>query len=114
MQVYICEHCKRKMFSPGAMGLHEKQCKENPKNKHKCFEWCKHLEKQVYNCEDGGTAFNTKFRCKLQPELDLYSYKLERFSCHARAIKYMTRMPLECDLYQQYPQGEDNSIDFIF
>ena len=111
MQVYICEHCKRRMLSAGAMSLHERQCKDNPNNQHKCFQWCKHLVKTTGQIEYDNTNLNTVFTCKLRPELgQLYSYKLERFACHSEIIKSMKRMPLECDKYQDGQYG-DSDID---
>lgn len=41
--VYICEHCKKKMFVKGAMERHEKWCYSNPDNFKACSA-CMYLE----------------------------------------------------------------------
>ncbi len=43
--VYRCEYCNKAMVSAGFMKLHERMCKENPKNKHQCFKYCGNLVK---------------------------------------------------------------------
>ena len=106
--IYICEFCNRKMFGKGSMSLHEKQCKENPKNKHICFSWCKHLEKG-FNQENSEVTFT----CNVK-NTSLFSYKLERFSCHKDRIKDLTSMPLECDLYERYyAEAGDSAFDIF-
>ena len=102
-EIYICEFCRRKMFGKGAMSLHEKQCKHNPKNKHKCFEFCRYLIKG-FDKEKSETTFF----CSKQNDLSLYSYKLERFSCHKTRIKYLSRMPLECNFYERNYAASNN------
>ena len=98
MTVYICEHCKRKMFNKGAMTLHERRCKENPNNKHQCFKYCKFLQKGVN--EDGETTFEC---IKVDSGFfgsDLYSYKLERLKANASRMVGKFGMPLQCDVYE--------------
>ena len=98
--VFRCEFCNKAMLGKGAMSLHERMCKKNPKNKHKCFQYCKWLNKDAD--EVTGLRFfccgNDK--CKLH-EKDLYSYKLERNYSGQQRIKEeeLTLMPLECDNY---------------
>lgn len=90
--VYRCEYCNRAMFNKGAMKLHERMCKKNPENKHKCFQYCRHLQK-----EEGINGFY--FYCD-KVNKELYSYKLERFKHKADRLKGLTRMPLECEYYE--------------
>ena len=97
--VYKCDHCNKAMRSKGAMTLHERMCKSNPKNNHKCFQYCRFLNKDG----DGQTG-ETIFYCGNKNSIfyfkDLYSYKLERFCFNKERISKMTRMPLECKHYQ--------------
>lgn len=100
--IFRCEFCDKPMFSKGAMSLHERQCKNNPKNKHKCFEYCIHLEKEHEEIRDeygevysGGYSFHCK---KL--DKPLYSYKIERFKTNEKRKEGKERMPAECDSYE--------------
>lgn len=97
--VYRCDHCNKAMRSNGSMALHERMCSENPKNNHKCFQYCKYLLKDKDD-SDGTITFyceNTKSKYHFQ---DLYSYKLERFYFNKDRINKMSRMPLKCNHYQ--------------
>ena len=101
--VYICEHCNKKMFGAGAMSRHEKWCKENTNNKHKCFEFCKHLEMtQEYEADyDGYKQKFTKMICTKR-NVDMYSYKFEKKTTKpANTLEGLERMPLKCDLYEE-------------
>jgi len=104
---YQCDYCNRKMFGAGAMSRHEKLCKRNPSNTHKCFEFCRYLnrtfEGRPYSRdpEDGGWI-ETIFTCKKTGNR-MYSYKLEiKFPQYVK--KDMIRMPLECSLYEEIDQ----------
>lgn len=117
-KVYRCDHCNKVMVSKGFMVLHERMCRMNPNNQHMCFLYCKYLEKDqevISYGGDDGYPFNEKgnysFCCTARPELgELYSYKLERFHENKARIKSMTRMPLQCDLYETM-EGHDYSGD---
>jgi hypothetical protein len=98
------------MFNKGAMTLHERQCKENPNNKHQCFKYCKFLEKGVN--EDGETTFEC---IKIGSGFfgsDLYSYKLERLKVNVSRMVGKFRMPLQCDVYESdHYQNEITEYD---
>ena len=104
--VYICEHCGKKMFGASAMSVHEKFCRQNPNNLHKCFQYCQHLKKtggeKRYDYEHDGFCKRNpiSFTCSLLKK-ELYSYKLEnkqRFQIK-NILKNKERMPLVCDGY---------------
>jgi hypothetical protein len=110
---YRCDHCNRAIVSKGSMVVHEKNCKENPNNKHMCFQWCKNLIRTVdqvnYNAEDN--SYNGKeisFKC-LVTKKEMYSYKLERFKSNKGRIKGLERMPLECQYYKYAYDIEDDT-----
>ena len=96
-KIYTCEYCNRKMLNKGSMSLHERMCKYNPKNRHKCFQYCRFLNKEtdegeiVFYCGNDDCDFSDK---------GLYSYKLERFEEGRERAKSMTRMPLTCEYYE--------------
>lgn len=96
--IYQCEYCKRKMFSRGAMTLHERQCNKNPKNRHMCFKYCLFLEKS--NSDIGDVDFTCGNKLSKYFHKKLYSYKLERFFHNADRLKEMVRMPLKCMFYE--------------
>jgi hypothetical protein len=112
--VYQCDHCKKKMRSKGAMSQHEMYCKENPNNKHICFEWCKHLTKEVkenYSEPDyygPGELIErvTHFTCQKTGK-KMYSYLLEKkISFKQEFIIGLIRMPLDCNQYEVMEQNE--------
>ena len=86
MKIYTCEFCGR-YYKTKYCSIHEKYCRLNPKNKHRCFDICKHLE---IDNEDG----MKHFWCS-KKELFLYSYKAEKIK--HQDLENCTRMPLECD-----------------
>lgn len=96
-KVYECEHCGRKMLSAGAMGYHEKWCKKNPTNKHKCFALCRHL-KRTLNMH----ARKIEFQCMATGKY-MYSFHLEKK--HKYQYRNLPcdaiRMPLQCDKWEQ-------------
>ena len=99
--VYRCDHCNRAIVSKGSMALHERMCKKNPNNQHQCFEFCNHLNKEeAYNGE-------ISFTCYKRPDIELYSYKLERFKSKAERMIDKERMPLQCELYESNHYIED-------
>lgn len=107
--VYRCEHCNRGMFRAGAMSRHEKWCDKNPKNQHKCFDYCKHLEIKVnYEHDEYGSCIgrNTHMLCTKQ-NLFMYSYKLEKLYLPKEEFEGLERMPLRCGLHE-YMSNYDN------
>jgi hypothetical protein len=101
------------MVSAGFMKAHERMCKKNPNNQHQCFKYCKNLQKyqleSIY--EYGESDYSNRlvsFTCDARPDVELYSYKLERYEVNKPRLECMERMPLECDLYEA-EQGHDFS-----
>ena len=104
--VYTCEYCGRKMLGKGAMSFHERYCKNNPNNFHKCFMYCKYLERVVTEFPD--EEFSNHYRitemiCKKR-NVKMYSYKFEKHKKPHSALNGLERMPLECEVYEgMYP-----------
>jgi hypothetical protein len=108
-KVYRCEFCNKALIRKGFMVLHERMCKSNPKNKHKCFEYCKHLIKD--RSEYSGEV---SFVCAKTLAI-MYSYKLERFAHKAERIQAdkLIRMPLECQLYELSDEHSDYGKEIV-
>jgi hypothetical protein len=113
-KVYRCDYCNRAIVSAGSMKLHERMCKKNPNNRHECFKYCKFLKKENGYLEDEEYENEVMFTCEKQPELSLYSYKLERFKKNAGRIRDLTRMPLNCDLYEVAEGHNYNEPDYLY
>jgi hypothetical protein len=104
-KIYCCEFCNKKHYKKNIISLHERQCRNNPKNKHKCFQYCKFLDKIYDPCEENGFDRLIEFSCKNEKcgfyEKPLYSFKYERF--HSNKIRIeendLIRMPLDCAYY---------------
>lgn len=112
--VYRCDHCNKAMVSAGFMKLHEKMCKKNPNNQHQCFKYCANLIKdQAETRDEDGNVFlgQTCFSCKKKPNVELYSYKLERYKSNKKRIEQMERMPLACELYECEDGHDFGEID---
>jgi hypothetical protein len=94
------------MLSAGAMARHEKYCKMNPSNKHRCFDYCEHLKREVENIQDEGEppVHITHFTCAIHG-WKMYSYKFEKYD--PTYIKGLIRMPLECKEYNGPIDGID-------
>ena len=73
--VYRCEHCNRAMLGASAMSRHEKYCKENPHNQHKCFDFCKHLKMtRNYSYDEcGNQRGGTEMLCEKR-NVKMYSF----------------------------------------
>jgi hypothetical protein len=103
-KVYRCDFCNKAMVRVGLMKLHERMCKKNPNNQHKCFLYCKYLERDqepIRDDEGNKAGWNeASFTCAKMPDVELFSYKLERYECNRLRCEQRTRMPLECDLYE--------------
>jgi hypothetical protein len=100
--VFICEYCQKKMFGKGAMVRHEKYCKKNPNNQHKCFQWCKHLEmEKIREVDEMGMYNRTWFTCKAKQNQAMYSYKFEKNTSKPKdELNGLERMPLECEHFK--------------
>lgn len=113
-EIYKCEYCNKKMFGKGAMSLHERQCCKNPKNRHKCFQYCKWLNKDT--CDSTGFKFFTcgNDKCNLCGS-DLHSYKLERNYEGQQRIKdeELIRMPLVCPFYEIESGHDEDYINSL-
>lgn len=97
--IYRCDHCNRPMFGKGAMSRHEKYCKENPNNDHKCFDFCKHLKRTVFIDSDDYENYEkrTDMEC-VKLKKFMYSYKFEKnYNKPVNALDGLERMPLECE-----------------
>ncbi len=96
--VFQCDHCGKKQFRKCDMTQHEKWCFKNENNKHKCFQYCKHLIRSKEFIEEGGYQMKTVFTCGVTKK-NMFSYKAER-----RKISHYTpdaeRMPLKCEFYE--------------
>ena len=101
--IYRCEHCNKPMFGKGAMARHEKYCRENPNNKHKCFAFCKHLSMEREYVGDGHYEDQkriTHMTCTKR-NVKMYSFKFEKsYTKPITALNGLQRMPLECGLYE--------------
>jgi|GEM_PF-2293211 hypothetical protein len=111
---YQCVFCGRKMFGAGAMSYHEKWCRENPKNKHICFAFCKHLkrsEKYVWSDWHEEEIFKTEFTCKITKQ-KMYSYKREKM--YSQYITPdMIRMPLTCEHFSTDRKYDEKFIEWF-
>lgn len=90
---YHCSYCSKYYIHKGYAARHEKACRNNPNNKHACFDFCEHLERKLI-----GYCGNTEFTCtKLNKKL--FSYKAEN-NIHTKDRKEVfegcERMPLTC------------------
>lgn len=112
--VYRCAYCNKSTLNKGAMTLHERMCKKNPKNQHQCFKYCKWLIKNR-NAVDGIFEFDcTNPNCEYYNN-SLYSYKLERNYRTKVRIKEgnLTRMPLACKHYEIESGHDEKYINNI-
>ena len=101
MKIYVCEYCGRKMFGAGAMSRHEKYCDHNPKNAHKCFEFCKHLKKTHEVIDINGEPYRITHMTCDKTGKKMYSYKLEKKQTfRSTYVSGLERMPLECDEFE--------------
>ncbi len=94
--IYICQYCGKKSVYRNQITMHERTCKSNPKNWHKCFQYCEHLEK------DSSHEYGEKhFTCALLGNKKMYSFKLEyRIHENKGRIERLERMPLKCKHYE--------------
>ena len=118
--VFTCDHCGKKQFRKSDMSRHEKWCKKNPNNDHKCFQFCKHLikgeeEYEGVNYDEVFIGKKTVFQCALTKQ-KMYSFIAERKKLPVVNESDAIRMPLKCDSYvDQYAEFLDAySQDFDF
>ena len=93
--IYQCEFCGKKSAWKHVISNHEKICNKNPKNNHKCLQYCKHLQMDI-------DEYNSKkyFTCGISGE-EMYSFKLERQqNRNSDRILKLRRMPLNCENYE--------------
>ncbi len=109
MVIYTCEFCG-KYYKTKYCKFHETYCKQNPNNKHKCFEFCNHLERIKeaildYNGERTTGFFPTSFWCR-KKNTYLYSYIAEK-NKHPD-LNDCNKMPLECRDYDENFKPEEH------
>jgi len=116
-EVYKCDHCGKRQFRKYDMVQHEKWCKKNPQNQHKCFQFCHHLIKSEEEYEgadhydQGETFFGTKtvFTCGLTNQ-KMYSFKAERRKLPVVNEPDTIRMPLQCESFNNPFENIDDEI----
>lgn len=104
VKIYRCEHCKKYSISASTISRHEKYCRDNPLNKHKCFDFCENLlcDRKVEN----GKLYK-EFTCKITGK-KMYSYKLEKVASLSYEMMFLLsnkfehaqRMPVECASFE--------------
>jgi len=97
---YICDFCGKYYVRKHAAEWHEKHCRLNPANDHKCFQDCKHLHQE----RDLGEITIT---CR-KKNCTMYGYAAERRRLLDAIENSDIRMPIECDDF------EDMTFDDIF
>lgn len=105
--IYKCEHCKKYSISASSISRHEKYCRKKPENMHKCFQYCKYLERDRAYDRDTDSV-RTIFTC-LQTGNKMYSYLAEKkkTSYSGNPIELTgERMPLDCNLYKIMEQTD--------
>ena len=93
---FKCDFCSK--VSVNRLHNHEKFCKNNPSNKHACFD-CKNLnvtrEKFDYNFEE--SRYEKQFYCE-KLGVYMHSYVAERRKLEL--VNRTERMPNKCDTYE--------------
>lgn len=103
--VYECGFCGKKQYRKCDMSKHEKWCKKNPNNDHKCFQYCTHLvrDREIFDDTEGYEKTRRTFTCSLLNK-KMYSYIAERRGIVSN-LSGCERMPLECDFYKDRNYG---------
>ena len=114
-KVYYCELCGKHNLSAATISRHEKHCWNRPENRHKCFDYCKFLEKKRElipgKSPDDRYGYKTTFTC-LSLNRKMYSYLLEnKVNFKPEFIEGLTRMPVQCNMWS-YNYREENDEDF--
>ena len=113
--LYICEHCKKKLFMKHAMVKHEIKCSMNPANFSACAG-CNHLEEKPieytrfgYNgyVETEDVIETHTFHCKklnkdIYPSAVLHKGLPEKYP---ETFSEQEVMPVECEYYQYFIDG---------
>jgi hypothetical protein len=93
------------------MTRHEKYCRLNPQNLHRCFDLCHHLKRE--RSVDGFHVF-TEFTCT-KLNIKMYSFLAEKkktsYFGNPIKIEGLVRMPLQC-IYHQYMTFEEQEDRF--
>lgn len=118
--LYICEHCKKKMFVKRAMENHEFWCGSNPKNYKKCNQ-CKFLQETTNTYwidsknEETIEVTAKSFRCT---KLDKIMYPLiiekkKSYLKYPETFKGQEPMPNECEYFKcEYDDALDLLLGF--
>lgn len=101
-KIYECDHCPKYYKRKHAAIKHEKYCRNNPANKHRCFEFCGHLSKveRVEECQYYDRKYKT-FVCDITGD-EMHSYIAERRGMEI--CDETERMPIKCENYKH--EGE--------
>lgn len=123
--VYICDHCKKKLFRKHAMINHELICDKNPINNKACFG-CIHLQTEEVEysrgCSyDGDIDWATAgcFKCTKFNKL-MYSWSAEKKNLpekYPETFEDQKRMPNKCRSFTAYDKEkyeEDLITDLPF
>lgn len=105
-KIYHCDFCKKYGRSASVVSRHEKYCRFNPNNRHKCFDMCVHLGRERIINRPYGYNY-TEFTCGVTGQ-KMYSYQLEKKQSLwvFKKILHGIRMPLACDLYKEMSYDE--------
>jgi len=103
--IHFCDYCRKYYIRKHACEKHEKYCRLNPTNNHKCFTGCYYLER--YKKEGHITVFN----CKKKNQL-MYSYIAERINHQHLYDDEFIRMPLKCKDHTYFIPDSELTIDY--
>lgn len=109
VKCWACKFCGKlyKQRAHHHCAKHEKFCPKNPQNDHPCFKNCKHLVSGHENVIDhytGETITSERtFHCAVTRD-EMHSYIAERIN-HP-CVESTTRMPLECEHYEEETFGD--------
>lgn len=113
-KIFICDHCRKKMFGKGAMSKHEKLCSSNPENWRAC-SGCVHCEPETvtYTTEVDLDEYrgpterkSTAFRCKVLDKL-MYPFKAEKkglIKAFPNTFVNQEPMPKKCEHSKYLPE----------
>jgi len=106
-KVYYCEFCKKHGLSASSISRHEKYCKMRPENRHKCFDTCANMKRDIDFINWPASArIKTIFTCGVTG-VKMYSYLLEkRIEFNPEFIEGLTRMPVQCKDYRMMNESE--------
>lgn len=90
VKAFKCDYCG-KLYRNKLVLKHEAGCKQNPNNKHDCFEFCKYLVVGRESVDE--ESYRRTFFCSKYNKY-MYSYIAERRGYGI--IKNLERMPIKC------------------